>query len=76
LIQVSADGGNSLPMIPAARRELAAADADDPQVVLADAGYWSAPDIRQLSDDGLTVLVPPDAHTRGEPNPQTDGRAL
>jgi len=73
VIQASADGGQLAPMIQAARHELAATDADDLRVVLADAGYWSAPDIRSLTDAGLTVLVPPDAHTRTAPNPRRVG---
>ena len=73
LIQVSADGGQLAPMIQATRRELAGVAADDPQIVLADAGYWSAPDIRRLTDSGLTVLIPPDAHTRTAPNPKRTG---
>src|SRR3954469_20035588 len=44
LIQASPDGGQLAPMIRAARRELASAGGDDPRVVLADAGYWSATD--------------------------------
>src|SRR4051812_17186264 len=73
LIQASPDGGQLAPMIRAARRELASAGGDDPRVVLADAGYWSATDIRRLRESGLTVLVPPDAHTRAEPNPRRRG---
>ncbi len=68
VITRSADGGQLAPMITAAAGELAAAGADGPQVVLADAGYWSAPDIRTLTGHGLTVLVPPDAHTATAPN--------
>jgi transposase len=70
----SADGGQLAPMISAARRELAAAESPDrPGVVLADAGYWSAPDIRRLTGQGMTVLVPPDAHTSSQPNPSRTG---
>ena len=64
----STDGGQLAPMIATATDELAMAGADDPQVVLADAGYWSAPDIRRLSASGMTVLVPPDAHTATTPS--------
>jgi transposase len=70
----SADGGQLEPMITAARHELAATGAPDgPGVVLADAGYWSAPDIRTLAGQGMTVLVPPDAHTRSRANPSRIG---
>jgi hypothetical protein len=74
VITRSADGGQLAPMITAARRELAAAESPDaPAVVLADAGYWSAPDIRRLTGQGMTVLVPPDAHTSSQPNPSRTG---
>jgi transposase len=74
VITRSADGGQLAPMITAARRELAAAESPDgPGVVLADAGYWSAPDIRRLTGQGMTVLVPPDAHTSSRPNPSRTG---
>ena len=63
----SPDQGQLAPMIGAARRELDAAGAEGPDTVLADAGYWRGRDIEQLIDDGYTVLVPPDAHTRSEP---------
>jgi transposase len=73
LITHSADGGQLAPMIDAARDALAAAGAAGPQVVLADAGYWSAPDIHTLIGHGLTVLVPPDAHTATGPNRSRTG---
>jgi transposase len=74
LITRSADGGQLGPMITTARRELAAAGSTDGlETVLADAGYWSARDIRTLTGQGMTVLVPPDAHTRKAPNPSRAG---
>jgi transposase len=63
----SPDQGLLRPMVQAARRELEAVGAHAPDTVLADAGYWRNRDIQQLADEGLTVLVPPDAHTRSEP---------
>ena len=69
----SADQGQLAPMVHAAQRELDAAGADAPETVLADAGYWRNRDIEQLSQDGLTVLVAPDAHTRTEPLPGKRG---
>jgi transposase len=69
----SPDQGQLAPMITAARRELDAAGAGRPQTVLADAGYWRTADIERLSGDGLTMLVPPDAHTRTEPLPGKRG---
>jgi transposase len=74
VITRSADGGQLAPMITTARRELAAAGSTKrPDVVLADAGYWSAPDIHKLTGQGMTLLVPPDAHTRKAPNPSRSG---
>jgi transposase len=74
LITRSADGGQLAPMVTTARQELAAAGGPDgPEIVLADAGYWSAPDIRRLTGEGMTVLVPPDAHTRKAPNRSRSG---
>jgi transposase len=70
----SGDQGHLEPMIDAARVELAAAGSEQlPAVVLADAGYWAGSQIRQLIDDGLSVLIPPDAHARAAPNPRRRG---
>jgi transposase len=69
----SPDQGQLTPMLQAARRELDAAGADAPATVLADAGYWRNRDIQQLTSHGLTVLVPPDAHTRTQPLPAKRG---
>jgi transposase len=67
LVCQTSDGGRLAPMIGTARMELDAVGADQPEVVLADAGYWSAADITALQQAGTTVLVPPDAHTRKVP---------
>ncbi|HEY7077509.1 MAG TPA: transposase [Solirubrobacteraceae bacterium] len=64
----SFDQGRLGPMVTAARSELAAAGADRPEVVLADAGYWASRQISELQADGLDVLVPPDAHNRTTPS--------
>jgi transposase len=70
----SADQGQLEPMIAAAREQLQAAGVTEPiMVALADAGYWDRADIQALMGDGITVLVPPDAHTRKQPNPQRRG---
>ncbi len=70
----SPDAGLLEPLISAARTELAAAGIDgQPDVVLADAGYWSAPQITELTSQGMQVLVPPDGHTRPEPMPGKRG---
>lgn len=69
----SADQGQLAPMVHAAQHELDAAGATGPRTVLADAGYWRNQQIQTLTDAGLTVLVPPDAHTRTEPLPGKRG---
>jgi transposase len=63
VINHSSDGGQLAPMTVAASEALAAAGADAPTVVLADAGYWSARDIDELSRQAIMALVPPDAGT-------------
>ena len=65
----SPDGGQLEPLVRAARAELAAAQSESPEVVLADAGYWASGQIERLVADEMTVLVPPDGHARGKPNP-------
>jgi hypothetical protein len=69
----SRDQGRRGPLVTAARAELAAAGCDAPRVVLADAGYWAAGQITALEDDGIRVLVPPDAQARATPNPNRRG---
>jgi transposase len=56
------------PMITAAERELAEAGVKErPNVVLADAGYWSNGHIDALRERGMTPIVTPDAHNRDGP---------
>jgi transposase len=69
----SADQGQLEPMVAAAQRELDAVGVPGPATVLADAGYWRNRQIQALTDARLTVLVPPDAHTRAEPLPSKRG---
>jgi hypothetical protein len=55
------------PMISAAERELEGAGvAERPEVVLADAGYWSNGHIDALRERGMTPIVAPDT-TRDRP---------
>jgi transposase len=55
------------PMVAAAERELAGAGVEDrPEVVLADAGYWSNSHIDALRERGMTPIVAPDT-TRNRP---------
>jgi transposase len=56
------------PMISAAESELEEAGVTErPQVVLADAGYWSNEHIDRLRERGITPLVAPDADKRKGP---------
>jgi transposase len=53
------------PMVDATRQELRAAGIQEqPGVVLADAGYWNAPQIEAVAASGSQVLVNPDASAR------------
>lgn len=65
-------GGNERhrlePMAAAARTELRKAGVEEePELVLADAGYWNSPQIAALEARGTKVLCPPDADTRRRP---------
>src|ERR687884_1258570 len=56
------DFGHLEPMLDAAQRELRAAGvADTPGVLLADAGYWHQQQMERIVDQGIAVLIPPDA---------------
>ncbi|MEA2323870.1 MAG: hypothetical protein QOD81_3720 [Solirubrobacteraceae bacterium] len=59
----SPDFGHLEPMVRATQRELAAHELGDPDVVLADAGYWHQRQMQQIASDGIPALVPPDAGT-------------
>jgi transposase len=56
----SPDFGHLQPMVNATRRELHAAGLQDPEVVLADAGYWHQRQMEAIVSQGMTVLIPPD----------------
>ena len=60
----SPDFGHLEPMVRATQRELAALGLGDPDVVLADAGYWHQRQMQQIASEGIPVLVPPDAGLR------------
>jgi len=61
----SPDGRLLEPMINAARGELAAVGVEQaPEIVLADGGYWNAPQIEQVVADGSQVIVNPDSSAR------------
>ena len=69
----SPDFGHLEPMVRATQRELAALDLGDPEVVLADAGYWHQRQMQQLAGEGMQVLVPPDAGLRKGERPGWTG---
>ena len=69
----SPDFGHLEPMVRATQRELAALGLGDPDVVLADAGYWHQRQMQQLAGEGIPVLVPPDAGLRRGERPGWTG---
>jgi len=70
----SPDFGHLQPMITAALEELDQVEVSDaPSVVLADAGYWHHQQMDAIIDQGIQVLVPPDAGKRKGTRPGWDG---
>jgi hypothetical protein len=69
----SPDFGHLEPMLRATQRELAALGLGNPEVVLADAGYWHQRQMQQIAGDGIPVLVPPDAGLRRGERPGWTG---
>jgi transposase len=69
----SPDFGHLEPMVRATQRELRTVGLDDPDVVLADAGYWHQRQMENVVSDGMTVLVPPDAGLRKGTRPGWTG---
>ena len=69
----SPDFGHLEPMVRATQRELRAIELGDPDVVLADAGYWHQRQIEAVVSDGMQVLVPPDAGLRKGARPGWTG---
>ena len=68
------DFGHLEPMLDAAQRELRAAGVTDaPGVLLADAGYWHQQQMERIVDQGIAVLIPPDASKRRGARPGWDG---
>ena len=55
----SPDFGHLEPMVDATERELAAAGAESPEVVIADAGYWHKRQMENVVGRGIQVLIPP-----------------
>ena len=70
----SPDFGLLEPVLNATLSELAAADVTDtPDVLVADTGYWHNVQMQQIIDDGIHVLIPPDAGNRQSARPGWDG---
>jgi hypothetical protein len=69
----SPDFGHLEPIVRATQRELAALELGDPDIVLADAGYWHQRQMQQLASEGIPVLVSPDAGLRRGPRPGWTG---
>ena len=68
------DFGHLGPMLDAAQRELEAAGVTEtPGVLLADAGYWHQRQMERIVDQGIPVLIPPDASKRRGARPGWDG---
>jgi transposase len=75
LTRGSGDQGQLEPLVRAATDALAqTTGGDQPQVVLADAGYWSKAQLESLAARGVAALVPPDGHARrNKPPPGRSG---
>jgi transposase len=72
----SPDFGHLEPMVDAAQAELANAGVSErPGVIVADAGYWHQPQLENIVNRGIQVLVPPDSSRRKSPRPGWDGGA-
>jgi hypothetical protein len=69
----SPDFGHLEPMVRATQRELRTIGLADPEVVLADAGYWHQRQIERIVGEGMTVLVPPDGGLRKSARPGWTG---
>jgi transposase len=69
----SPDFGHLEPMVRATRRELGTLGLGDPEVVVADAGYWHQRQIEAVVSNGVQVLIPPDAGLRKGTRPGWTG---
>jgi DDE family transposase len=69
----SPDFGHLEPMVDATERELAAAGAESPEVVIADAGNWHKRQMENVVGRGIQVLIPPDSGLRTSARPGWDG---
>jgi transposase len=74
ITNVAPDFGTLEPMVTAALRELEAAGiAETPDLVLADAGYWHQRQMENVINQGMQVLIPPDAAKRKGARPGWEG---
>ena len=72
----SSDFGHLQPMVSATQTELQAAGVPDTlEVVVADAGYWHQKQMEAVINDGIQVLIPPDAGKRTDTRRGWDGGA-
>ena len=67
------DFGHLEPMVNATVRELAAVGVEQPQTVVADAGYWHKRQMEAVVSRGMQVLIPPDAGLSKTTRPGWDG---
>jgi transposase len=72
----SPDFGHLEPMLGAACGELEAAGVNgQPEVVLADAGYWHREQMQAITERGIELLIPPDSSRRKGARPGWEGGA-
>ncbi|MDX6706735.1 MAG: hypothetical protein QOI48_2581 [Solirubrobacteraceae bacterium] len=70
----SPDFGLLAAVLDATLSELAAVGiTDTPGVLVADTGYWQDIQMQQIVDDGIQVLIAPDAGNRQSARPGWDG---
>jgi transposase len=70
----SSDFGHLEPMLAATRTELELAGIDEqPDVLLADAGYWHNEQMDNVTASGVRLLCPPEAATRQGTRPGWNG---
>jgi transposase len=71
---VAPDFGVLEPMVTATLGELHTAGITErPEVVVADAGYWHQAQMERVINEGIQVLIPPDAAKRASARPGWEG---
>jgi len=72
----AADFGRLEPMLDTTLASLQRAGvSEQPEVLLADAGYWHTAQMRRLTERGIEVLAPPDGNMRAGIRPGWEGGA-